>query len=62
MRQGVFAFFLKHTFDADDIAGKYLYIHNLELDQNLHSNSTTMKNSMPLLSLQIHRSEARASN
>ena len=50
MRQGVFAF-LKHTFNADDDAGKYLYIHNLEVDQNLHRIATTMKNSVPLLSL-----------
>ena len=44
-------FFFKHTLNADDIAGKYLYIHNLEVDHNLHSNTSTMKNSMPLLSL-----------
>ena len=49
MRQGVLAFFLKHTFDADDVTGKslslslslslsiyiYIYVHNLEVDHNL---------------------------
>ena len=44
---GSFAFPLKHTFDADDVAGKYLYIHNLEVDQNLHSNATITKNAVP---------------
>ena len=44
-----FFFFFKHTFDADDVAGKYLYVglHNLQVDQNLHSNARTMKNAMP---------------
>ena len=44
---GSFAFFLKHTFGADDVAGKYIYVHNLEVDQNLQSNATTTKNSVP---------------
>ena len=47
MRKEVFASFLKHTFDADDVAGKYLYMHNLEVNQNLHSNATTTKNAVP---------------
>ena len=45
MQQGMFAF-LKHTFDAGDVSGKYLYIHDLEVDQNLHSNATTTNNSV----------------
>ena len=42
-----FAFFFKLAFDADDVAGKYVYVHNLEVYQNLHSNVTTTKNSVP---------------
>ena len=47
--------FLKHTFDADDVAGKYLYIHNLEVDQNLHSYATTTRNLGALTFLSKYR-------
>ena len=51
MRQEVFAFFKSTHLIADDVAGKCPYIHNLEVDQNLHSNAKSTKNSMLLLSL-----------
>ena len=52
MWQGVFAFFKStHSMQSTLQANKHVYIHNLEVDQNLHNNARTTKKTMHWCSL-----------